>query len=177
MSEIADVDPREHDLLSSLFHHLPCLSGQIGNGTVTATASGERYGTERTEIITAVLHLEKITGPVVGRHGRDKRLDTVCFGGNDLTFILFFQIIEIFHHIKFLLRPQDKVHPVNSSNIFRLQLCITSGYHDKGGRILLNHFPDCLTPFLVGQFRHRTGIYYANIGLLPSSDTCNTCLQ
>ncbi|MPM77034.1 hypothetical protein SDC9_124033 [bioreactor metagenome] len=93
------------------------------------------------------------------------------FRRNNFSLVFFLQIIQITDNIQLLFRPQHQIHTVDGGNFIGFELGVTTGNHYKCAGMALDHSPNGLTPFLVGQFRNGTGIYDTNISLLPFPGT------
>ena len=59
-SKIADVHPRDDNLLATLLHHLQGLLHQRGNAPVAASSTGNRDGAISTIVVATILHLEEV---------------------------------------------------------------------------------------------------------------------
>src|SRR5690554_6417765 len=113
MTKITDIHTGEYDLLTPFLDHLFSLSYQIDNGTVTTASPGKGNSTKRTEIITSILHFQKVSCTVICRHRRDKRTDAVRFRDDHLTLFLLMQVIQVLHDIQFLLSTEHQVHTID----------------------------------------------------------------
>src|SRR5690554_4232179 len=76
--EIPYIHAREHDLLTTLFHHLFGLLHQVGYRPVTAPSPCKGNGAEGTKIVASILHFQKIARAVVRRDRRYKGAYAVC---------------------------------------------------------------------------------------------------
>ena len=64
LAKVADVHPRNDNLLASFFSCLTGLCHNVLDTSVTATSAGKRDGAIGTEVIATILHLQEITGTV-----------------------------------------------------------------------------------------------------------------
>ena len=68
----------------------------------------------------------------------------------------------------FLVVADDDVDAVDFRHLFAPQLCITARNNDNGVGVFLCNLANLLAALLVGKFGDRTGIDYANVGVLVS---------
>ena len=98
--EVANIDAGEDDLPPAFARHPLGLRYEVGNAAIPTASARKRDGTERTEIVTAVLHLQKVARAIVRRAGGGESANAFRVGrhrqaGRPLA--------QVTHHISLLL--------------------------------------------------------------------------
>ena len=153
LSEVTDVDTRQHNLLTTFACSLLSLCHQRGDGRIATEATGIGNGAVGTEVVTAVLYLQEVAGAIASRAGRCKGLDVLGLDGFVCRDVIatYEPIRQELDEVGLLVRAQHQVDTLNLANALWLQLGIAASDNDKGARILTNHAMNSLTTLVVGH--------------------------
>ena len=165
LTEISYIHSGNDNFLAPFGSCLAGLRHNVFNLTITASATGKRDGTIRTEIIATVLYLKEITGTVAPRTRRSKATDILESTGMRLSLVMLLQIAQIVHQFALLLRTQYHIHPLDGSHLFGFQLGIATGHYHKGSRMVLHQAMNGLTALLVGHLGNGTCIDNTDVRL------------
>ena len=173
-AEVADIHPRDDNLLTPGGSHFASLCGELFDGAAAAPAPGKGYGAVGAEVVAAVLYLEEVAGAVAPRTRGRELADVAGRGGNHLAHLLpLVQVAQVLQDVELLFGTQNQVHVGDVGNLVGFELRIAAGHYDKGLRVLPGDATDGLPAFLVGQFGHRAGVDYADVGLFAGSCLAN----
>ena len=136
-AEVADVHPRDDNLLTPGGSHFASLCGELLDGAAAAPAPGKGYGAVGAEVVAAVLYLEEVAGAVAPRTRGRELADVAGRGGNHLAHLLpLVQVAQVLQDVELLFGTQNQVHVGDVGNLVGFELRIAAGHHDKGLRVL-----------------------------------------
>ena len=178
LAEIAYVDAGQHNLFCTFGSGLARLLDQGTDRRVAREASGVGYRAVGAEVVAAVLHLEEVSGAVAFRARRLEAADVLCLHAVVLVECFLSALAAVLAHESireeadeacFLVAAQHQVYSLYLAHALRLQLCVAASHNYQRAGMVARHAVDYLSALVVGHFRHRAGVYQADVGLLAGS--------
>ena len=177
LAEVADVHPRNHNLLATLGSHLAGLGHKRLNRATAAASTRKRNSAIAAEVVATILYLQEIARAVATRAARAERPDILSRRNLHLRLARSEPAVEISRNFHFLLTAKHNIHPINGSHLIFLELGIAARHHNHCIGIAVSKAAYRLAALLVGKFSNTASIHHTDVGHLTRLGTANTTLS
>ena len=173
-SEVTNVHPGEHNFASACSSSIFSLRHHVGNSGIARQTACGGNGAIGAEIITSILHFEKIACALTSGTRRHESLDifersgiedaTVRFRFSFHTHrVRFVVFLNEFYDASLLLLSHHEVHPFDFGNIFARKLSITAHHGNESIGVFAMKTADGVSALGISFARDTARIDDANI--------------
>ena len=155
---VSYIDSSKNDFFDVILGYLFGILQDILNGITARDTTSHRDSTVSTFVITTVLNLEESASTVAYRIASYIEISLIDITGMNLPLVELGQVVNILSDVEFFLGTQYQVHPIDSDEVFRLELGIAAYCGYKSIFVVLKRFANNLPELLVCIFRYGTSV-------------------